>query len=213
MCKYASLSQDGFYWRGLKVEHHLALLLFELQGTFLYMCSQGGHWTSRMKNMWSLIFFLGRAQSLLSFILLLIFWSFSPQSCCCSVTQSCLTLCDGVHCSTPGFPVLCQSLLKLMSIESVIPSKCLTFCSLLPLLHPIFPSMRVFYNESALHIRWPKYWSFSFSISPSSEYSGLVSFKIDSFDLLADQGNESQIALPWGSHFLPASIFKLIKYK
>ena len=106
MCKYASLSQDGFYWKGLKVEHHLALLLFELQGTFLYMCSQGGHWTSRMKNMSSLIFFLGGAQSLLSFILLLIFWSFGPQSCCCSVTQSYLTLCDGVDCSTQGFPVL-----------------------------------------------------------------------------------------------------------
>ena len=139
-------------------------------------------------------------------------WSFGPQSCCCSVTQSCLTLCDGVDCSTPGVPVLCQSLLKFVSIESVIPSKCLTFCCLLLLLHPVFPSIRVSYNESALSIRWPKYWSFSFSISPSSEYSGLVSFKIDSFDLFADRGNESQIPLPWGSHFLPGSIFKLIKY-
>ena len=81
-----------------------------------------------------------------------------------------------------------RSLLKLMSIESVMPSNHLIFCSPLLLLTSIFPSIRVFSNESVLRIRWPKYWSFSFSISPSNEYSGLISFRIDWFDLLAVQG-------------------------
>ena len=81
-----------------------------------------------------------------------------------------------------------QSLLKLTSIKSVMPSNHLILCR--PLLHPpsIFPSIRVFSSESVLHIRWPKYWSFSFSISPSSEYSGLISFRMDWLDLLAVQG-------------------------
>ena len=80
-----------------------------------------------------------------------------------------------------------QSLLKLMSIELVMSSNHLILCN--PLLLPsIFPSIRVFSNESVFCIRWPKYWSFSFSISPSNEYSGLISFKIDWFDLLAVQG-------------------------
>ena len=79
------------------------------------------------------------------------------------------------------------SFLKLMSVESVMPSNRLIFCH--PLLLPsIFPSIRVFSNESALCIRWPKYWSFSFCISPSNEYSGLISFRTDSFDLHAVQG-------------------------
>ena len=81
-----------------------------------------------------------------------------------------------------------QSLLKLMSIELVIPSNHLIlYCPLL-LLTSIFPSIRVFSNKSVLQIRWPKYWSFSFSISPSNEYSGLISFRINWFDLLAVQG-------------------------
>ena len=80
------------------------------------------------------------------------------------------------------------SLLKLMSIESVMPSNHLILCYTLLLLPSIFPSIRVFSNKSALHIRWPKYWSFSFSISPSNEYSKLISFRIDWFDLLAVQG-------------------------
>jgi len=80
-----------------------------------------------------------------------------------------------------------RSLLKLMSIKSVMPSKHLILCH--PLLLPsIFPSIRVFSNESVLHIRWPKYWSFSFSINPSNEYSGLISFRMDLFDLLSVQG-------------------------
>ena len=81
-----------------------------------------------------------------------------------------------------------QSLLKLMYIESVIPSNHLILCHPLLLLPSIFPSIRVFSNESVLHIRWPNYWSFSFSISPSNEYSELIFFSIDWFDLLAVQG-------------------------
>ena len=81
-----------------------------------------------------------------------------------------------------------QSLLKLMSIESVMPFNHLILCRPLLLLPSIFPSIRVFSNESALRIRWPKYWSFSFSISPSNEYSWLISFRIDWFDLFAVQG-------------------------
>ena len=81
-----------------------------------------------------------------------------------------------------------QSLLKLMSIESVMPSNHLILCRPLLLLPSIFPSTRVFSNESVLHIRWPKYWSFSFNISLSNEYSGLISFRTEWFDLLAVQG-------------------------
>ena len=81
-----------------------------------------------------------------------------------------------------------QSLLKLMSIESVMPSKHLILCCPLLLPPSIFPSIRIFSNESILHIRWPKYWSFSFNISPSNEYSGLISFRSDWLDLLAVQG-------------------------
>ena len=102
--------------------------------------------------------------------------------CCCWVAQSCLTLCDPMNCSTPGFPVLhsSQNLLRLRATESVMTSNHLIPCS--PLLLPsIFPSIRVFSSESALHIRWPKYWSFS--ISPFNEYSRLISFRIDWFDL------------------------------
>ena len=81
-----------------------------------------------------------------------------------------------------------RSLLKPMSIESVLPSNHLILCRPLLLPPSIFPSIRVFSNESVLHIRWPKYWSFSFSISPSTEYSGLISFRMDWLDLLAVQG-------------------------
>ena len=85
-----------------------------------------------------------------------------------------------------------RSLLKLMFIESVVPFNDLIFCH--PLLLPsIFPSIRIFSNESVLHIRWPKYWSLSFSISPSNEYSGLISFRIDWFDLLALQGTPKSL--------------------
>ena len=94
-----------------------------------------------------------------------------------------------MDCSIPGFLVRhqLQTLLKLMSIELVVPSNYLILCHPLFLLPSIFPSIRVFSKESILHIRWPKYWSFSFSISPSNKYSGQVSFRIDWFDLLAVQ--------------------------
>ena len=93
------------------------------------------------------------------------------------VTQSCLTLSITNSQSSP----------KSMSIESVMPSNHLTLCRPLLLLPSIFPSIQVFSNESALHIRWPKYWSFSFNISPSNEHSGLISFRMDWLDLLAVQ--------------------------
>ena len=95
-----------------------------------------------------------------------------------SVTQSCPTFCNPMDCRMPGF----------MSINSVMLSNHLILCQPLLLLPVIFPSIRVFSNVSVLHIRWPKCWSFSFSISPSNEYSGLISFRIDLLDLLAIQG-------------------------
>ena len=104
---------------------------------------------------------------------------------------------------------ICQSLLKFMSIESVMPSNHLIFYCPLLLLPSIFPSIRVFSNESALYIRWPKYWSFSCSKSPSNEYSGLISFRIDWFELLAVQGtlksllkhHSSKASILWRSAF------------
>ena len=106
-----------------------------------------------------------------------------------SIAQSCLTLCDPMDCTMPGLPVHHElwSLLKLISIESVMPSNHLILCCPLLLLPSIFPSIRVFSNESVLCIKWPRYWNFSFSISPSKEYSRLISLRIDWFDLLAVQ--------------------------
>ena len=107
-----------------------------------------------------------------------------------SVTQLCPTLCNPMDCSTPGFLSIThsQSLLKLMSIKLVMLFNHLILCCPLLLLPSIFPSMRVFSNESALCIRWPKYWSCSFSIRPSNEHPGLISFRMDWLDLLAVQG-------------------------
>ena len=101
------------------------------------------------------------------------------------------------------------SLLKLMPIESVMPFSHLILCRPLLLLPPIPPSIRVFSNESTLHMRWPKYWSFSYSISPSNEYSGLISFRMDWLDLLAVQGTQGLVhwedpeGLGWGIHVNP----------
>ena len=153
--------------------------------------------------------------------------------------QSHPTLCDPLHCSSPGSSVHeilqarilvqfssvqslsrvqifvtpwiaarqaspsitnSQSLLKLMSIESVMPSNHLILCCPFLLLPSVFPSIRVFSNESVLHIRWPKYWSFSFSISPSDEYSGLISFRMDWLDILAVQETLENTGV--GSHSL-----------
>ena len=116
----------------------------------------------------------------------LVIFSFSVSS----VTQSCLTLCDPMDWSTPGLPV-CHQLLEFTQTyvhwvgDAIQPSHPLLTLLLLP---SIFPSIRVFSNESALCIRWPKYWSFSFNISPSNEHSGLSFFRIDWLDLLAVQG-------------------------
>ena len=109
-----------------------------------------------------------------------------------SVQFSCSVVSDSYNpmdCSTPGYLSITnsQSLLKLMSIESVMPSNHLILCCPLHLLPAIFPSMRVFSNESVLRIRWPKYRTFSFTISPSDEYSGLISFRMDWLDLLTVQ--------------------------
>ena len=116
-----------------------------------------------------------------------------------------------MDCSTPGLPVYhnTRSLPKLMSTESVMPSNLLILCHPLLFLSFIFPSIRVFSNESVLCIRWPKYWSFSFSISPSNEYSGLISFRMDWLDLLAVQGilkslfqhHNSKASILWCSAF------------
>jgi len=105
------------------------------------------------------------------------------------MAQSCLTLCDPwTAACQASLTTNSQSFFKLMFIESVIPSNHLNLCHPLLLLPSIFPSIRVFSNESALCIRWPKYWSFSFNISPSNEYPGLISFRMDWLDLLAVQG-------------------------
>ena len=131
--------------------------------------------------------------------------SLALPRCCCSVAQSCLTLYDPrdvAHQASLSF-IISWSSLKLMSIESVMPSNHLDLCHPLLLLPSIFPSIRVFSNESVLHIKWPKYWSFSFSISPSSEYSGLISFRINWLDLLAVQGSLKSLLQ---HHSLKASI-------
>ena len=108
---------------------------------------------------------------------------------CCLVSQSCLTLSTpwtAAHQALLSF-IISQNLLKFMSIELVMPSNHLILCRPRLLLPSIFPSIRVFSSESVLRIRWPKYWSFSFCISPSNESSGLISFRIDWFDLLAGE--------------------------
>ena len=104
-----------------------------------------------------------------------------------SVPQSCLTLCDPMD-QAPLSITNSRSLLKLMFIVSVMPSNHLILCWPLLLLPSIFPSIRVFSHESVLCIRWPEYWSFSFSVNPSNEYLGLISFRMDWLDLLAVQG-------------------------
>ena len=139
----------------------------------------------------------------------LTFWTRSVQFR--SVAQSCPTLCDPMNHSTPGLPVHHHSWssLKLTSIESVMPSSHLILCHPLFLLPLIPPSIRVFSNESTLRMRWPKYWNFSFSINPSKEHPGLISFRMDWLDLLAVQGtlksllqhHSSKVSVLWCSAF------------
>ena len=147
-------------------------------------------------------------------------YSLSP--CCCSVDQSCPTL------STPGIAAcqiplsfsISRSLLTLLSVDdaiiihpSVMPSIHLILCLPLLFLPAIFPSIRVFSNELALHNRWPKYWSFSFSISPSDENSGLISFRMDWLDLLAVQGTLKSLLQHHSSKasFLQCSVFFMVQ--
>ena len=125
------------------------------------------------------------------------YWYVVVFCCCCSVTESWPTLCNPMNCSTPGFPVLhylpefaqthvwVDDGLIIKSIKSMMSSNHLIPLLLLP---SIFPSIRISFNESALCIRWPKDWNFSFSSNPSNEYLGLISFKTDWFDLLTVQG-------------------------
>ena len=120
-------------------------------------------------------------------------------------------------CQTSLFLVISHSLTKFMSIESKLPSNHFILCCLLLLLPSIFPSIRVFSSESALHIRWPKYWSFSFSITPSNEYSRLISFRTDWFYFLAVQGalksllqhHDSKASILWHSNFLTVQLSRV----
>ena len=133
-----------------------------------------------------------------------------------SVAHSCPTLCDPVNHSMPGLPVHHQlpeftQTHKLMSIESMMPSSHLILCHPLFLLPPIPPSIKVFSNESTLRMRWPKYWSLSFSISPFKEHPGLISLRMDWLDLLAVQGtlksllqhHSSKASILWLSALFP----------
>ena len=145
-------------------------------------------------------------KSMHSVQLLCLVISFSVQFSCSVVSD----LCDPMDCSTPGFPVYHQ-LLELVQthVHELMPSNHLILCCLLLLLSSVFPTIRVFSNEQVLCIRWPKYWSFSFSISPSNKYSGLISFRIDWFDLFAVQGmlksllqhHSSKTSTVWHSTF------------
>ena len=131
--------------------------------------------------------------------------------CCYSIANSCLTPCNPMDCSSHASLsfIISRSLLKLMSIVSMMPSNHLILCHPLLLLPSVFPGIRVFSNLSVLRIRWPKYWSFSFSISPSNECSGLISFRMDWFDLLGVQGtlksllqhHSSKALILWHSAF------------
>ena len=143
-----------------------------------------------------------------------------------SVAQSCPALCHPMDCSTPGFPAITnsQNLLKLMFMVLVMPSNyfilchpLLVFCRLLLLLPSIFPSIRVFSDESVLHIRWPKYWSFNFSINFSNEYSGLISFRIYWFDLVVQgtlksllQHHSSKVSILQHSAFFVVQLSPLV---
>ena len=139
-----------------------------------------------------------------SSISLVQFSSVQSLSCVQLFVTPCTTACQASLSITNS-----RSLLRLMSIESVMPSNHLILCHPLHLLPSIFPSIRVFSNESALLIRWPKYWSFSFSISPSNEYSGLISLRVDWLDLLVVQGTvknllqhcSSKASILWHSAF------------
>ena len=143
--------------------------------------------------------------------------SFSVCCCACSsVAKSCRTLCNPMNCTCQASLsfAISWSLLKLMSIESVMPSNHLILCQPLLLLPSIFPSIRIFPSELALHIRQPKYWSFSFTINLSNEYSGLIFFRIDWFDLLAVQGAFKSLLQHYNSKssVLQCSAFFMVQF-
>ena len=135
--------------------------------------------------------------------------------CSCSITKSCSTLCNPMDCSTPGFPVHHQ-LLEFAQThvhwvdDAIQPSHPLLPLLLLP---SIFPNIRVFSNEMALAIRWPKYWSLSFSISPSNEYSGLISFRIDWFYLLVVQGTLKSFLQHCNSKIIDSLVLSLLYWE
>ena len=134
----------------------------------------------------------------------------------CSVAKSCSTLCDSMDCNIPGFPVLhhLPEFVQTHAHESVMPSNYLILCRHLLFLSSIFPHIRVFSNESVLCIRWPKYWSFSFSTGSSNEYSGLIFSRMNRLGLLAVQGtlksllqhHSSKASVLWGSAFFIVQI-------
>ena len=130
-------------------------------------------------------------------------WIFASFSSIQSLTRVRFFATPWAACQVSLFIINSWSLLKVMSIKLVMPSNHLVLCHPLLFLPSIFPSIRVFSNESVLHIRWPKYWSFSFSISPSKEYSGLMSFRMDWLDLLAVQGTLKSLLQ---HHSLKASV-------
>jgi len=142
--------------------------------------------------------------------------SYVLPGCCCLVTQSCLTLCNPwtATCQASLYFTISQSLLKLMSIKLMMSSNHLILCRPLLFLPSIFPSIRVFSSESAHHFRWPKYRSFSFSISPFNEYSGLISFRMEWFDLLAVQGTLKSLLQHHSSKasILPHSAFFMVQF-
>ena len=165
----------------------LALSFFMIQFSHSYMTTGKTIALTR----WT---FVGKVMSLLFNTLFMFAIAFLPGS---SSVQLCLTLCNPWTAAHQPSLTITNTwiLLKLMSIELVMPSNDLIFCHLL-LLRSVFPSIRIFSNESVLRITWPKYWSFSFSISPSNKYSGLTSFRIDWLDLLAVQGTLRSFPTP-----------------
>ena len=171
----------------MMVAKHVFLLLLSGQSMVLYpsasLHKKWHHFTSFVTDIYSYLIFF---QIILCIQFLC---STNPDQFSSIQLLSHVRLCDPMDCSMPGFPAQpqLQSLLKLMSIELVMPSNHLILCRPHLLLPSIFPSIRVFSNKSVLRISWPKYWSFSFRISPSSEYSELISFRMDWLDLLAVQ--------------------------
>ena len=136
-----------------------------------------------------------------SMLLFILYENLGSLFCCCcySVTKSCPNLCEPMNCSMLGFSVLHNLPELVPSNQWCMPSNHLIVCCPLLLLPSIFPSIKVFSSEPSLHIRLPKCWSFSFSISPSKEYLGLISFRIDLFDLLAVQGTLKSLLQYHGS--------------